>query len=192
MAAALGAGLPVEEARGSMVVDIGGGTTEIAIISLGDIATSDSVWVAGDDMDEAIMSHMRNTYNLTIGEQSAERIKLEIGTATTAAIGSLASPTIEVRGRDNTSGMPRAVTVTSEEICQALEEPVHQITVAVKRTLERCEPELAADLIESGMVWPVARSAARARHCSRGGDGTQGDFGRGPIDLRCLGHCGIP
>ncbi len=152
MAAALGAGLPVEEARGSMVVDIGGGTTEIAIISLGDIATSDSVRVAGDDMDEAIMSHMRNTYNLTIGEQSAERIKLEIGTATTSAIGSLASPTIEVRGRDNVSGMPRAVTVTSEEICQALEEPVHQITVAVKRTLERCEPELAADLIESGMV----------------------------------------
>ena len=138
--------------RGSMVVDIGGGTTEIAIISLGDIATSDSVRVAGDDMDEAIMSHMRNTYNLTIGEQSAERIKLEIGTATTAAVGSLASPTIEVRGRDNVSGMPRAVTVTAEEICQALEEPVHQITVAVKRTLERCEPELAADLIESGMV----------------------------------------
>ena len=152
MAAALGAGLPVEEARGSMVVDIGGGTTEIAIISLGDIATSDSVRVAGDDMDEAIMSHMRNTYNLTIGEQSSERIKLEIGTATTAAIGSLSSPTIEVRGRDNVSGMPRAVTVTAEEICQALEEPVHQITVAVKRTLERCEPELAADLIESGMV----------------------------------------
>ena len=143
MAAAIGAGLPVTEPTGSMVVDIGGGTTEIAIISLGDIATSDSVRVAGDDMDEAIMSHMRNTYNLTIGEQSAERIKLEIGTATTAAIGSLASPSIEVRGRDNVSGMPRAVTVTAEEICQALEEPVHQITVAVKRTLERCEPELA-------------------------------------------------
>jgi len=148
LAAAIGAGLPVTEPQGSMIVDIGGGTTEVAILSLGDIAVCESLRVAGDDLDEAIINHMKKTYNLMIGEQTAEAIKIEIGSA--AAVSD--ERTREVRGRDMISGLPRKTMVTSEEIREALQEPVNAIVEAVIRTLERAEPELAADLVENGMV----------------------------------------
>ena len=148
MAAGIGAGLPVVEATASMIVDIGGGTTEVAIMSLADIAECASVRVAGDDMDEAIINHMRRTYNLMIGEQTAERIKIEIGSA--APVGEEAS--MEVRGRDMISGLPRKTVVTSEEIRECLDEPIESIIGAVVRTLERAEPELAADLVDNGIA----------------------------------------
>ena len=147
MAAGIGAGLPIAEPTASMVVDIGGGTTEVAIMSLADIATCESVRVAGDDFDEAIIHHMKKTYNLTIGEQTAERIKIEIGSA--AKVGD--ETTMEVRGRDNLTGLPRKTEVTAEEIREALQEPIRSIIDAVKRTLERAEPELAADLVDNGI-----------------------------------------
>jgi rod shape-determining protein MreB len=148
VAAAIGAGLPFTEATASMIVDIGGGTTEVAIMSLADIATCESVRVAGDDLDEAIMVHMKKTYNLMIGEQTAERIKIEIGSA--APVGE--EKTMEVRGRDTLSGLPRKTVVTSEEIREAVQEPVNSIVEAVTRTLERAEPELAADLVNNGIT----------------------------------------
>jgi rod shape-determining protein MreB len=148
IAAAIGAGLPFAEPTASMIVDIGGGTTEVAIMSLADIATCESVRVAGDDMDEAIINHMKKHYNLMVGEQTAERIKIEIGSA--APVGE--ETTIEARGRDMISGLPRKTVVTSEEIREALQEPVNAIIETVTRTLERAEPELAADLVENGIV----------------------------------------
>jgi rod shape-determining protein MreB len=157
IAAAIGAGLPFAEPTASMIVDIGGGTTEVAIMSLGDIAVCESVRVAGDDMDEAIIDHMKKTYNLMIGEQTAERIKIEIGSA--APVGE--EKTMEVRGRDMISGLPRKTVVTSEEIREALQEPVSAITEAVTRTLEKAEPELAADLVENGVVMAGGGSLLR-------------------------------
>lgn len=154
MAAGIGAGLPIAEPTASMVVDIGGGTTEVAIMSLADIATCESVRVAGDDFDEAIIHHMKKTYNLTIGEQTAERIKIEIGSA--AKVGD--ETTMDVRGRDNLTGLPRKTEVTTEEIREALQEPIRSIIDAVKRTLERAEPELAADLVDNG-IWLVGGGA---------------------------------
>jgi rod shape-determining protein MreB and related proteins len=148
MAAAIGAGLPIVEPTASMIVDIGGGTTEVAIISLADIATCESVRVAGDDFDEAIIGHMKKNYNLTIGEQTAERIKIEIGSA--APFGE--TRTMDVRGRDMISGLPRKTVVTSDEIREALQEPVNAIVETVLRTLEHAEPELAADLVENGIT----------------------------------------
>lgn len=148
IAAAIGAGLPFVEPTASMIVDIGGGTTEVAIMSLCDIATCESVRVAGDDMDEAIISHMKRTYNLMIGEQTAERIKIQIGSA--APVGDESS--MEVRGRDMVSGLPRKTVITSEEIREALQEPIGAIIETVTRTLERAEPELSADLVENGIV----------------------------------------
>ena len=148
IAAAIGAGLPFAEPTASAIVDIGGGTTEVAVLSLGDIAVCESVRVAGDDMDESIINHMKKTYNLMIGEQTAERIKIDIGSA--APVGD--EMTMEVRGRDMISGLPRKTVITSEEIREALQEPVGAIIEAVTRTLERCEPELAADLVENGIT----------------------------------------
>ena len=148
IAAAIGAGLPFAEATASMLVDIGGGTTEVAIMSLADIATCQSVRVAGDDMDEAIISHMKRTYNLMIGEQTAERVKIEIGSA--APVGEDSS--MEVRGRDMISGLPRKTVITSGDIREALQEPVGAIIDAVTSTLEKAEPELAADLVENGIA----------------------------------------
>ncbi len=148
MAAGIGAGLPIVEPTASMIVDIGGGTTEVAIMSLADIAVCESVRVAGDDMDEAILSHMKKTYNLLIGEQTAERIKIEIGSA--APVGE--ETTMEVRGRDMIAGLPRKTVVTSEEIREALQEPINAIIETVTRTLERTEPELAADLVDNGIT----------------------------------------
>ncbi|MEO1583813.1 MAG: rod shape-determining protein [Planctomycetota bacterium] len=149
MAAAIGAGLPFAEATASMIVDIGGGTTEVAIMSLADIAVCESVRVAGDDMDEAIINHMKRTYNLMIGEQTAERIKIEIGSAAEA---DGAEGSIDVRGRDLISGLPRKATISAAEIREALQEPVSAIIDTVTRTLERAEPELAADLVENGIM----------------------------------------
>ena len=148
MAAGIGAQLPIVEATASMIVDIGGGTTEVAIMSLADIAQCESVRVAGDDLDEAIINHMKKAYNLMIGEQTAEKIKIQIGSA--APDGEESS--MEVRGRDMISGLPRKTVITSEEIREALQEPLSAIIETVTRTLERCEPELAADLVDNGIV----------------------------------------
>ena len=148
MAAGIGASLPIVEATASMIVDIGGGTTEVAIMSLADIAQCESVRVAGDDMDEAIINHMKKAYNLMIGEQTAERVKIEIGSA--AAEGEERS--MEVRGRDMITGLPRKTVITSDEIRQALQEPLSAIIETVTRTLERADPELAADLVDNGIV----------------------------------------
>ncbi len=148
IAAAIGAGLPFAEPTASMIVDIGGGTTEVAIMTLADIANCESIRVAGDDMDEAIIAHMKRTYNLMIGEQTAERIKIQIGSA--APTGEESS--MEVRGRDMVSGLPRKTSVSSEEVREALSEPITNIIEAVTRTLERTEPELAADLVDNGIV----------------------------------------
>jgi rod shape-determining protein MreB and related proteins len=159
MAAAIGAGLPVTEPTASMIVDIGGGTTEVAIISLADISVCESVRVAGDDFDEAIVNHMKKTYNMMIGEQMAERIKIEIGSA--ASFSDNGEPVMDVRGRDMISGLPRKTQITTEEIREALQEPVTQIIEAVTRTLELAEPELAADLVDNGITMAGGSSLLR-------------------------------
>ena len=159
MAAAIGAGLPVAEPTASMIVDIGGGTTEVAIISLADISVCESVRIAGDDFDEAIVNHMKKTYNMAIGEQMAERIKIEIGSAAPVWNGN--EPTMDVRGRDMISGLPRKTPVTAAEIREALQEPITQIIEAVTRTLELAEPELAADLVENGITMAGGSSLLR-------------------------------
>ncbi len=157
LAAAIGAGLPVDQPLGSMIVDIGGGTTEVAVISLGDIACSESLRTAGDDMDEAIIAHMKKTYSLLIGEQTSERIKIEIGSAAPLE----QELTLEVSGRDLIAGLPRKATITSEEIREALREPVQAIIDAVKRTLERTQPELSADLVHNGITMAGGGSLLR-------------------------------
>ncbi len=147
MAAGIGAGLPIGEATASMVVDVGGGTTEVAIMALADIAVVRSMRVAGDEMDAAIIAHMRRKHDLMIGQQTAERVKIEIG----SAIELEEELTGEVRGRDVVTGLPRKCTVSSEEIREALTEPVAQIIECVTHTLENVEPELSADLVENGL-----------------------------------------
>lgn len=147
-AAAIGAGLPVWEPTGSMIVDIGGGTTEIAVISLGGIVTSSSIRIAGDDMDEAIISYIRKKYNLMIGERSAESIKMDIAAAKEGIIGEER----DIRGRDLLTGLPKTITVTSEEISGALDDNIDAIVNAVKTTLEKTPPELSADIMDRGIV----------------------------------------
>jgi len=147
-ACAIGSGLPFTEPTASMIVDIGGGTTEVAIMSLADIAICESIRVAGDDMDEAITAYVKRTYNLMIGEQTAEKIKIDIGSATPME----QELTMEVRGRDMISGLPRKTIISSEEVREALKEPVGGIIDCVTRTLERAEPELAADLVDNGIM----------------------------------------
>lgn len=147
MAAGIGSGLPITEPTASMIVDIGGGTTEVAIMSLADIATCESIRVGGDDMDEAVINHLKKTYNLLIGEARAEKVKIQIGSAAPLE----EELTMEIAGRDTVTGLPRKIVITSEEIREALKEPVAQIIDAVTTTLERAEPELAADLIENGI-----------------------------------------
>ena len=151
MAAAIGAGLPVTEPSGSMVVDIGGGTTEVAVISLGGIVYSRSVRVGGDKMDEAIISYIRRNHNLLIGESSAERIKMELGAACPPDYND-EGPYREVRGRDLLNGVPREVIVSQRQIAESLAEPVGQIIEAVKVALENTPPELAADIVDKGIV----------------------------------------
>ncbi len=147
-AAGIGVGMPIMEPIGNMIVDIGGGTTEVAVISLGDLVTRQSVRVAGDDFDAAIVNYMKRTYNLLIGERTAEAIKIEIGSAAPLE----KELTRVVKGRDLIAGMPRQTTITSEEVREALSEPIQVIIDAIKRCLETTEPELSADLIDRGMV----------------------------------------
>jgi rod shape-determining protein MreB len=147
-AAAIGSNLPVWEPTGSMVVDIGGGTTEVAVISLGGIVTSESVRVAGDAMDHAITSYIRKTYNLTIGERTSEAIKMEIGSA--KVIDNIER--MEIRGRDLVTGLPKTIEITSQEIAEALRESIAAIIDGVKKTLEHTPPELSADVMERGIV----------------------------------------
>ncbi len=148
MAAAIGAGLPVGEPTGSMVVDIGGGTSEVAVISLGGIVVSQSIRVGGDEIDEAIINYVKREYKLLIGQQTAEEVKLEIGSAFPMP----EEVQAEIRGRDMVSGLPKTVVLTSEEIRGALEEPVSQIIDAVKETLDRTPPELASDIMDRGIM----------------------------------------
>ncbi|KYD28358.1 hypothetical protein B4113_3941 [Geobacillus sp. B4113_201601] len=147
-AAAIGANLPVWEPTGSMVVDIGGGTTEVAVISLGGIVTSQSIRIAGDEMDEAIIQYIRKTYNLMIGERTAEAIKMEIGSAgNPEGIGKM-----EIRGRDLLTGLPKTIEISAEEVAEALRDTVYAIVDSVKNTLEKTPPELAADIMDRGIV----------------------------------------
>ncbi len=148
MAAAIGAGLPVHEPTGNMVVDIGGGTTEVAVISLGGIVTSQSVRIGGDELDEAIISYIKKEYSLALGERTAEEIKMALGSAHPLEEELQA----EIRGRDLVSGLPKTVMVTTEEIRRAIDEPVSAIVDAVKVTLDKTPPELAADIMEQGIV----------------------------------------
>ena len=148
MAAAIGAGLPVTEATGNMVVDIGGGTTEVAVISLGGIVYSQSIRVGGDKMDEAVIAYMRRNYNLLIGEQTAERVKCQVGNAYPLE----ESLTMEVKGRDLVAGVPRTVVVNSDEIRDALAEPINSVVEAVMGALEKTPPELSSDIKDKGIV----------------------------------------
>jgi len=148
MAAAIGVGLPVQEPAGNMIVDIGGGTTEVALISLAGIVFSRSVRVGGDEMDEAIIQYMKRVYNLMIGERSAEQIKITVGSAYPLP----EETSIEVKGRDLVAGLPKTLTLTSEEVREALHDPIMTIIEAIRFTLERCPPELAADLVDRGIV----------------------------------------
>jgi len=148
VAAAIGAGLPITEPSGNMVVDIGGGTTDIAVISLGGIVCSQSVKVAGDSMDDAIMSYIKRRYNLLIGEHMAERVKIEVGSAYPLE----QAKTMMVKGRDMISGIPRTVVVNDSEIREALEDPIHSIVNALRMALEETPPELAGDIIDKGVV----------------------------------------
>ncbi|NBG96565.1 rod shape-determining protein [Pyruvatibacter mobilis] len=150
MAAAIGAGLPVTEPTGSMVVDIGGGTTEVAVLSLGGIVYSRSVRVGGDKMDEAIIGYIRRHHNLLVGESSAERIKKEVGSAAIPDDG--AGMTIEIKGRDLMNGVPKEITISQRQIAESLAEPVGAIVEAVKVALEATPPELAADIVDKGIV----------------------------------------
>jgi rod shape-determining protein MreB and related proteins len=148
MAAAIGAGLPVHEPSGNMVVDIGGGTTEVAVISLGGIVASQSVRVAGDELDEAVVAYVKKEFSLAVGEQTAEDIKVAMGSAWPLA----EELTAEVRGRDLVTGLPQTVEITTEQVREALEEPVAAIVDAVKTTLDKTPPELAADIMEGGIT----------------------------------------
>jgi rod shape-determining protein MreB len=148
MAAAIGAGLPVHEPTGNMVVDIGGGTTEVAVISLGGIVTSQSVRIGGDELDEAIIAYIKKEYSLALGERTSEEIKLALGSAYPLEEEMRA----EIRGRDLVTGLPKTIVTTTEEIREAIEEPVSAIVDAVKTTLDKTPPELAADIMEQGIV----------------------------------------
>lgn len=147
-AAAIGAGLPVWEPTGSMIVDIGGGTTEVAVISLGGIVTSRSIRTAGDNLDEAITQYIRQHYNLMIGERSAESIKMDIGSAGNVS----EQEEMDIRGRDLLTGLPKTITVSAEEIATSLSDSVESIIIAIKDTLEKTPPELAADIMDRGIV----------------------------------------
>ncbi len=148
LAAALGAGLPIEEPTGNMVVDLGGGTTESAVVSVGDIVAWSSVRVGGNRLDESIMAYVRRKYNLIIGQQTAEEIKINIGSALPLE----EELSMEVKGRDQVTGLPKTITITSGEVMEAIEEPLSIIVDSVRQTLEKTPPELAADIIDRGMV----------------------------------------
>ena len=148
MAAAIGANLPVEEATGSMIVDIGGGTSEVAVISLGGIVASESLRIAGDDFDEDIVHYIKKEYNLMIGERTAEHIKISIG----AAYPLVVEEVVEVRGRDLVSGLPKNIVITSTEVSRALKESISAIMDSIRQTLEKTPPELASDIMDKGIT----------------------------------------
>lgn len=157
MAAAIGAGLPVSEPTGNMIVDIGGGTTEVAVISMGGIVTALSARIAGDEMDESIISYIKKNYNLSVGYQSAEAIKKEIGAAYMPEPGLKYS----IRGRDLLTGLPKTIDIRAEEIVEALSETVNAIVEAVKTCLEKTPPELAADIMDRGIFMAGGGSLLR-------------------------------
>jgi rod shape-determining protein MreB len=148
MAAAIGAGLPIQEPAGNMVVDIGGGTTEVAVISLGGIVVFKSSRTAGDELDNAIIQHIKREYSMFIGERTAEEIKIKIGSVYPME----QEVTLDIKGQDLVAGLPKTMTITSEEIRNALQEPVSEIISSIRQTLERTPPELAADIVDKGMV----------------------------------------
>ncbi len=148
MAAAIGAGMPIAEPQGNMIVDIGGGTTEVAVISLGDVVYGRSIRTAGDELDEAVVNYIKKTYNILIGERTAEDIKIQIGSAFPLE----QELRMQIKGRDLVTGLPKTIELTSQEIRGALEEPLSQIIEAIKMTLERTPPELAADIVDRGIV----------------------------------------
>ncbi|MEW9096649.1 MAG: rod shape-determining protein [Clostridiaceae bacterium] len=148
MAAAIGAGLPVNEPTGSMIVDIGGGTTEVAIISLGGIVTSKSLRVAGDEFDQSIISYIKKNFNLMIGERTAENVKIELGSAYDTG----ENNSMQIRGRDLITGLPKVIDITESEIREALAEPIASIIEAIKSTLEKTPPELASDIMDKGIM----------------------------------------
>lgn len=149
MAAAIGAGLPVNEPTGSMIVDIGGGTSEVAVISLGGIVTSISLRIAGDELDQAIISYIKKEYNLMIGERTAENVKIELGSAFESEDD---SRTMQIRGRDLISGLPKVIDVTKKQIREAFKDPIDSIIDAIKTTLEKTPPELSADIMDKGIM----------------------------------------
>jgi rod shape-determining protein MreB len=149
MAAAIGAGLPITEASGNMIVDIGGGTTEVAVISMGGIVTSNSIRVAGDKMDDAIIQYVKRRYNLFVGERTAEQVKINLGNAFPAEGN---ADTLEIKGRDLVSGIPKILEMTAGEVKEALTEPLNNIIDVVRITLERTPPELASDIVDKGIV----------------------------------------
>ncbi len=148
MAAAVGAGLPVQDASGNMIVDIGGGTSEVAVLSLGDIVTAQSIRIAGDNLDEAIINYIRRKHNLLIGERTAEQIKIEIGSAKPYSD----ETSIEIKGRNQVDGLPKNVIITSEEVRNAMADPISQIIDTIRITLEKTPPELSADIIDRGIT----------------------------------------
>ena len=148
MAAAIGAGLPVHEPTGNMVVDIGGGTTEVAVVSLGGIVTSQSIRIGGDELDEAVINYVKKEYSLMLGERTAEEIKMAIA----SAFPDPEDQQAEIRGRDLVTGLPKTIVVSAEEIRRSIEEPVNQIVDAVKNTLDKTPPELAGDIMDKGIV----------------------------------------
>lgn len=148
MAAAIGAGLPIQEPIGNMIVDVGGGTTEVAVISLGGIVCSESIRIGGDELDEAIISHIKKEYNIIVGERTAEEIKIEIGSAYPLPD----EEDAEVRGRDLLTGLPKNIIISSEEVRGAIEEPLSAIILAIKSTLEKTPPELSSDIMNRGIV----------------------------------------
>jgi rod shape-determining protein MreB len=165
MAAAIGAGLPVNEPTGNMVVDIGGGTTEVAVISLGGIVTSQSIRVAGDELDQAIITFGKKEYSLMLGDRTAEEIKMALG----SAYPSVDEPHAEIRGRDLVSGLPKTIVISAEEIRRAIEEPVALIVDTVKTTLDKCPPELAGDVMDRGIALTGGGALLRglADRCAR-------------------------
>ena len=148
LAAAIGAGLPVNEAQGSMIIDIGGGTSEVAVISLGGIVTKSSIRIAGDDIDDAIATYIQKEYKLAVGTQTAEQLKIELGSAFRLE----EEESAEIRGRDLVTGLPKTVVITSEEVREAISVPVEAVIAAVRDTLDRTPPELASDIMDRGMV----------------------------------------
>jgi rod shape-determining protein MreB len=181
MAAAIGAGLPVSEATGSMIVDIGGGTTEVAVISLAGIVASQSIRIGGDELDEAIIAYMKKEFKLMIGSQTAEELKIEIGSAYPLD----PEQEAEIRGRDLVTGLPKTLVISSEEIREAINDPVNQIIDAIKATLDKTPPELAADIMDRGIMLAGGGSLLQGM-CERVRDETQIPVNRAESPLTCV------